>query len=412
MRFRVCGRGLVAVFVLAGLVRAADDDRIAKLEELVKAQAEMLKSQADMLKTQGKKLEALEQQQVQTAKGTPAQQVDKALARTPVSASVLAPDKPAIKGTGLSFAGEFLYWTAQGEDNVIAYQAGLPGLTLGDAKRLDLGWSPGFRLGLDYQLPYDGWDLGLSYTYFRSDAETTLGGNGTEFFFIPGSGQFLALLDGMDAGRVDAKRNLSYDHFDVELGRKSKLTDSLSVRFMGGPSFVSIKDERQTNYFDGEASGGPSTIVPPYDGTTYGLMGRNSTESFLYGLRLGADGEMKLPHGFALNAKVAGALYAGKSKHHTLSASDGDRDGVVDPVEVVVDSNNDYFKLIPAVEFEGGVSWERKLLDSLNFKVFAGYQFRNYFGLLERQIDNGFFTTQQQKDLGFQGLVFRVRLDF
>jgi hypothetical protein len=382
---------VLACLVLVGATRAADDERFKELE---------------------KRLNAVEKQNADLKSAQKQQQIDGSVGRAIAKVgggAVLAADRPDIKGVGLSFTGEYLYWNVQRSKDVIAQwsdQNGLPpfGAT-GNTEQGSFDWGSGFRLGLNYQLPYDGWDVGAAYTYFRTDGKRSIVDADTAdaiFLQVPAIGPGNTFFPGW-ADRVTSSRKFSYDKFDLELGRNSKLTDSLSLRLHAGPSFSWIDMDTDVNYY--------GINFPGWNGTTYGFHHNNTVEASLYGLRIGADGEMKLKHGLSLVAKASGALYAAETKYRTREAYDLDGDGAVDTNEHWADTKMDDHRIIPAVDFEAGVAWEKKINDNLNFKVYAGYQFTNYFGLYERRA-LGADATEVNSDIGMHGMVLRVHLDF
>jgi hypothetical protein len=328
--------------------------------------------------------------------------------------AVLAPDQPDIKGIGLSFTGEYLYWKAEGVHNTFAYvnnNLPLSPLGLGEAKDVNTDWSSGFRLGLAYKLPYDGWEIGADYTFYRADGENSVKNDPTVNPFSGITPAFTpALLGGPGFWTVAAKEDFSFDRFNVEIGRKSKLSDTLSVRFFGGPSVVWLD-------VDAKVKALPYGSTPPFS-NGLGYYYKTNMESTLYGVRAGADGEMKLKQGFSFVGKAAGSLLIGDLDVSEKYGYDADGNGAVGPGEAFGDTKHTFSHIVPAIELEAGVAWEKKLLDGLNFKVFAGYQFSQYFNALERidapywPVNYGPAAADRAMNLGLHGLVFRLKLDF
>jgi len=136
---------------------------------------------------------------------------------------------------------------------------------------------------------------------------------------------------------------------------------------------------------------------------------------------------LKLKHGFSISGKAAGSLLTGEL---SLSEDSGlSTGGPIEPGDIRTSARNSFYHVVPAVELEAGVSWERKLLDKLNLKVFLGYQFSEFFGgsqSLDAQpiffaADDdlnplygarGRTALDRPIDIGIHGLVFRIKLDF
>jgi hypothetical protein len=387
---------LVALFAICSLTLNAADNEIEQLKQMIKAQ--------------NAKIEKLEK--AQGASSTTAM-VDKAVGSR--GACYLAPDRPDITGVGLSFTGEYLYWKTNATQNTYAYLGdGLAGPSnLGKAQNIDTDWSSGFRLGMDYKLPYDGWNIGADYTYYRADGEDSVtvpvaNFPGSVIFPANSFGPFGGGIFG-PVGHARADAEFSFDRVNVEIGRNTKLSETLSVRFFGGASVLWFDAESEQSFY---ALGLPVAGL----GEAYNKV---EAEAMYFGIRAGLDAEMKLKHGFSLLGKAAGSLLTGELDTSTLSAADAGRDGVLTRPEVFGNTKNSSPRLVPGLELEAGVAWEKKLLDNLNLKLFLGYQFSDYIGAGERlDADLPLFAgingsvNDRENNLMLHGLVFRVKLDF
>ncbi|MCW8132437.1 MAG: hypothetical protein KIS92_18965 [Planctomycetota bacterium] len=412
----------IALAVVAGSVRAeSSDERIKKLEELVKAQAarlEMLekKEAAAQAKATDIKLDAT----IQRA-------IDKAVAANAGTGSkygggFLAPDEPDVKGHRLFFTGEYTYTKVQKGDTAYAYRnvpgsldvlgGGLTGLASGDAENTELDWAHGFRVGMGYRLPYDGWDLYASYQHMDASSETstkepdpTAPGFGflyTPYFSIP------------FAFTAKAKQDFNYNKVNLEVGRRFKVSKTLSMRVFGGPSIVWFDDTDQFQYW---GSSGFIPILPPFDGVTRGAEFKRDTNDFLYGIRFGAEGDFKLGKGVSVYGKAAGSLLTGKQEHRTFRAMDSDildvADGTFSAAEILQDTKSEFHNVVPAIELAAGVNYERKINENFLLKFSLGYEFSNYFNVIERTDSLILLRGNAQKsDLGMHGFVFKVKLDF
>lgn len=95
-------------------------------------------------------------------------------------------------------------------------------------KMLVFEWTPGFRVGLGYNMEYDGWDMQLFYTRFQSNTKAKTSGNVTPAFIasVP------ALYGSYEAGALDW--TLRFNIFDFSLGRSFWVSQDLSLRPMIG----------------------------------------------------------------------------------------------------------------------------------------------------------------------------------
>lgn len=92
---------------------------------------------------------------------------------------------------------------------------------------VDFDWTPGFRIGVGYQMNHDAWDTQFSYTRFHTqannDAESD-GPNVESIFF--GS----KILNVGKYNTAKLKLNLGYDMIDWDLGRSFCWSEALVLR--------------------------------------------------------------------------------------------------------------------------------------------------------------------------------------
>jgi len=394
------GLPLLAVLAVCSFALNAADSEIEQLKQMIKAQ--------------NAKIEKLERTQGASQASA---SVDKAIGSK--GACYLAPDRPNIEGVGLSFTGEYLYWKSTATENTYAFLGGVDAVgdpaNLGHAKDINTDWSHGFRLGLDYKLPYDGWNIGADYTYYRADGEdsvtVTAADNAAGTYLYPA---FVYNATGMPPavvfGHAKSTADLDFDRVNFEIGRNTKISETLSVRFFGGASVIWVDAKTQQSFYD--------TTAPVLG---LGYHHTASAEANYYGIRAGLDAEMKLKYGFSLLGKAAGAMLVGDLETSTIAGLDANADGVLARNETSGNTKNSAYRVVPGLELEAGVAWERKILDGLNLKVFLGYQFSDYIGAMERlEADypaNGTWNgnnrvVNRESDLVLHGVVFRLKLDF
>lgn len=415
-------RQFLLVAMLLGLfgsvVQAAEnsDERIKKLEDLVKAQAarlEMLekKDAAAQARAADIKLDAT----VQRA-------IDKAVAASSgtgakYNSAFLAPDEPDVKGHRLFFTGEYTYTKVQKGDTTYAYHNSPNGggfifgpgsFAAGKAENTELDWSHGYRFGLGYRLPYDGWDLNVTYQHMESDSQTSTAvdsSTGANFLYTP---DFMLPCD-----QALARQDFEYSKVNIEIGRRSKLTKTLSMRVFGGPSLVWLNDQDKFQFWDN--TGLFLGLFPAFDGVNRGAEVKRDSDEFLYGIRVGAEGDLKLKYGLGVYGKAAASLLTGNQKQRTFRAIDNldAPDGSFSAIEVLQDTKSEFHQVVPVVEVGAGVSWTHKINENFNLRVDMGYEFTNYFNVIERTDALIILRGNREKsDLGMHGLVFKVKLDF
>lgn len=406
--------GLAAICLLASVCRAADDQdaRIRKLEELVKAQAAKLevlekKEAASQARAAEIKLDATIQRAIDKAVSASAQTGGK------YGGAFLSADEPDVKGHRLYFTGEYTYTKVQKGNTTYAYHnapnsldVGLTGtnpIGVGEAINNELDWAHGYRLGAGYRLPYDGWDLYASYQHMSASSQSATSVDssaGTPFLYLP---DFI-----LPVNTARSKLDFEFNKVNFELGRRSKLTKTLSMRVFGGPSIVWFSDKEMDQYWD---SG--ELFFPAFDGVGRGVERKLDTHALLYGIRFGAEGDFKLGKGVSIYGKAAGSLLTGNQKHDSFRAIDFTQDGTFQNFEVIQDTHTEFHQIVPALEVAAGVGYERKLNENFNLKLNLGYEFSNYFNVLESTTALILLRGEREKyDMGMHGIVFRVKLDF
>lgn len=406
--------GLVLVLALCAVtVRAADDDAAWKAQ--VQAELKALREQNAALQ---KRVDASESRGKEIKMGADVQKaIESAVAKAGTGAkyggkAYLDYDRPDIKGTGLVFTGELLYFkpVQSGQEYALLRSAtGGTNTHVGKVKEVELDWEAGFRLGLGYRLPYDGWDVGASYTYFRSDATSTTTA-------APGSGLVAAVLPAPDLGSaaefVDLARanlELKLDSVDVLFGRSYKPSETTSVKLYGGFTGSWIEDELSVSYFN--LNGATPTTAG------YGYEWREKIDFTGYGIKVGASGDWKLKYGLSLFGRAEAALLSGSFDIRHYEALDLNNNRIAESGEIQHDSKQTTNRLVPEVVLAAGVAWNHKLNDRLNLKVSAGYEMTNYFNFISRSgrtddVADASARFDNSGNLGLHGFVFKIKLDF
>ncbi|MBI5273523.1 MAG: hypothetical protein HY860_00525, partial [Chlamydiales bacterium] len=92
---------------------------------------------------------------------------------------VCAPGVPFLEKESIFFLFDLLYWHARANGTTFCYKAKLPlGINPieGQTQDIKFGWNLGLRVGGIYNLPHDGWNLTLFYTYFNTNKSNNVDG--------------------------------------------------------------------------------------------------------------------------------------------------------------------------------------------------------------------------------------------
>jgi hypothetical protein len=239
----------------------------------------------------------------------------------------------------------------------------------------------GFRAGLGYRLPGDGWEIGLEYTYLFTDSTRTekapLGGT----LFVTLAQPPMGFLEADTA----AARNLFlYNVLDLVVGRRFSVGESTSLWLGGGGRFAWIKQE----------------LTAAYDGATVSQASISSPIDFDgYGLRVGGEGQWNISEKLSLFAKAFGSLVVGDFDTSLLQTR-----GAGTTTDV---SLSDHFrKVVPVAELGVGLGWQG---EAFRFRV--GYELTNWFGLVDSPdlVNELNKPSRRTSDLSIDGLAIEVQ---
>jgi hypothetical protein len=325
---------------------------------------------------------------------------------------------------------EWLYWKPSGEE----LEYGITKFTNTDISTIppstytrshtdnvDFKWDSGFRLGIGYNFPCDGWDLVLNWTYFRGKAHDktfstapVLSGTTT----VSSGTLFVPTWTGVDfpgpISFASAHWKVNLNLVDLELGRAFFASPCLTLRPHVGFRYASIDQKYDLSYL---ATG---DLVPTIRFTDRINM-KNDFAGL--GLRMGLDTNWDLGCGFGIYFGGAAALIYGdldvrqSEFFNDLTTAVGDQ----------LITQRDHKRSLKAnTEFNIGVQWAKPIncnRQSLLFRIgyehqifFAQNKFRNF---VNRFTDLTDYNTSRHDiwrsnggDLGFHGFTFLAQICF
>ena len=329
----------------------------------------------------------------------------------------------------------------------------------------------GFKVGLGYNMPYDGWDLYLNWTHFRAkndfdccedcdecdECDSDCGGcdvcqpcspcidDSCPNIMFPVTVDFAANPIPLGAWDCDAfsRWKLHIDMLDLDLGRAFYVSKALSLRPFAGLRGLWIRQQQDNVYLGMQAA--PKYLVPAASGATANSSlapGSFNTPNVTYlveneekfrgvGPRVGMDTMWSFGRGFGLYACGAISLIYGRlDVEHEESYTLGEPTSPCDD-ECECECE------IPVLEIEGnegrckrqwftravtditlGLSWDRQLGNNDRYHLgFAlGWEHHMFFGLnqflrFHDKLEQGSMTTNQG-DLATQGWTLSGRFDF
>jgi hypothetical protein len=242
-----------------------------------------------------------------------------------------------------------------------------------------------FRVGAGYRLPEDNWDIGFIYTYLHDDEGAALrapaGGQLFATQTHPGTVEF--------ANTAGADATLSYNVYDMEIGRSMDVSQHLSIRPFGGLRFADINQNFTVVYNGADANRDIVGSRIKFDGA---------------GLRAGGQADWKVLEHISLYGRAAGSLMVGD---FNVNQTEFNNNGTT-PLTNVQQS---YRKITPVMEMGVGVAYHTD-----HFRVSVGYEVTNWFNLVDTPsfVDDVHQGKYQRNvsDLGVDGLAVKAEVTY
>ncbi len=312
-------------------------------------------------------------------------------------------------GYGVFVTGDALFWKAT-QDGLeyaidIPVASSLPPVQQnGKVKDLNFKWGWGFRAGIGYNLPYDGWDLYLNWTRFHhtssSHIERASGGT-LEPLWLPPTYTF---SNNVFANTAAARWRLQYDTLDLELGRSYFVSRALALRpFIGlRGAFIhqSIRYQftpQSFNFFN------PFTTK-----------GRNNFNAF--GLRAGVALNWFFNSQWSLFGNASATLAQGE--FDVALKMSAKRENPLRDAGNLLREKNSYHRVKTNLEAAVGLTWETYFC-SKRYHVALSLAYEVVQWINQNQLREAFFPQNflgtfvpHHGDLGLHGGTFAARFDF
>lgn len=312
------------------------------------------------------------------------------------------PARPVVKdGVDLWLQAEALYMhaTEDGLDFAIENDA-TSTFQHGHIKNAKYDWSWGFRVGAGYNMPHDGWDLFLNWTWFHCHNHHTTNAGTGEFLFgtlqIPNGS-----ATNFQATSAGTHQHLRLNLLDLEMGREFFVSKWLTVR-----PHVGLRGAWIRRHFEVEYAGGTA-------------LGVNELENEFHaryrgvGLRSGFDTQWGLGSGWSIFGQMAFSLLYGRHQMNTeenLEAPSG--------ATTLRGKVRNRLTMVRAMtDLALGLRWDHLFYDDrYRVRLQLGWEQHDLFGF-NRDIDfvddvvKGKFTSNRG-DLALSGVAFQARFDF
>ncbi len=300
-------------------------------------------------------------------------------------------------GWDLFIYGDLLIWQAHEANLPIAVKNKDMNFNLDNAsgKNLEFDWDLGFRVGLGYNLPHDGWDLNLTWLRLHSEAHHKLhvaNGQilwGSQEHPLDGSNGFV---------NIPARWHAQLNQIDLDLGREFYVGRFLTLRPHVGLRNTWLRQKLKVNYKE------------PVFLNTDELEIRKSNHWWGIGPEAGLDTQWMIGAGFSIYGNFTAAIEYG---FHKVKNRDED-----ETIETDLVKFHDSFRVShPILDMQLGMMWDQMFYrDRFHVGLHAGWEQHIYFSQNQFAyfIDDtsiGAFTTNNG-DLTYQGWTVGARFDF
>jgi hypothetical protein len=319
--------------------------------------------------------------------------------------------RPQVRdGFDVFVTGDWLIW--QAHENGLGYVVKnkgttLPNLSHSSIRDLHYDWDFGFRVGLGFNMPHDGWDIYANWTWFRDHAHGRQEASSTSSL-LPVWAMEDSFEPNTGATKSHAHWKLWLNMVDLELGREFFVSKWMTLRPFVGLRTGWIHQKLDIDYkhltVDGVLSATDDKYEVDMKNNYWGL-----------GLKGGLNSQWGLGAGFSFygNAAVS-LLYGFFHLHHNeeLVLLSGTSEEFI--------HNTQSFRVGRAIsELALGLRWDTMFAnDRCHFGIQGGWEHLMFFGqnqfqrFLGQTSSNVGSFVANQGDLTIQGWTLAARLDF
>lgn len=311
------------------------------------------------------------------------------------------PARPVVKdGTDLWLQAEALYMHATEDGMNYVINSHNSSFADGRVKNASYDWDWGFRVGVGYNMPHDGWDLLLNWTWFHSHEHHDDEADAGEFL-MPTTTNASNSQGNLLVTEANEHHHLHLNLVDLEMGREFFVSKWLTMR----PHFGLRAGWIHRN-FEVELEGGDAL-------TTNTLEDEFHNRYRGIGLRTGFDTQWGLGSGWSVYGQLAFSLLYGRQHLHgqeDLKATSGAE-------TEQLDVRNRWMMVRTMADVGLGIRWDHLFYDD-NYRVRfqLGWEEHVVFGF-NKDMDFVNSTirgklTNNRGDLAISGVAFQARFDF
>ncbi len=318
--------------------------------------------------------------------------------------------RPQVRdGADIFVYGDLLFWNAHenGLQVAVKNEGSISNLSDSETKTVHGKWNVGFRAGIGYNTPHDGWDLRLTWLRFTDHGHKNGHADEDDAIFptLVHPAELFFFSDA--ATKLKSRWHMRINQLDLDLGREFFVSKWLTLRPHFGIRTDWIRQKLEAEYnnlarvsllggLDSFASD-PNDIETEIKDRWWGI-----------GLEGGLDTQWGLGNGWSIFGDLSAAILYGF--HHMKYETDND-------IVEFVDMKDRYRVSHPILDLEMGVRWDNMFCnDRFHVGLQVGWEHHIYFSqnqfpVFVDDVSIGSFVSNQG-DLTFQGWTFSARFDF
>jgi hypothetical protein len=254
---------------------------------------------------------------------------------------------------------------------------------IGIIRSVDGNYDSGFRVGAGWRFVEEECDVMARYTYYHTAADDIAG--------APPGGKVFATLTHpstvMEVQSAVARNSVNFNLFDLEIGRRFDLGETLDLRVFAGPRYANVDQKLTVQYAGGDVITDDVHHCLCFDGA---------------GLRAGGETHWRILQHLGVYLRGSASLLTGRFCALRTETANG---------FAIVDISENYTRVIPMFDLGVGLSFQKG-----NWRVSAGYEFMNWFNMVDGTdfVDDAHPAKliRPVGSLGFDGVVFRAEVSF
>lgn len=295
------------------------------------------------------------------------------------------PARPVVKdGVDLFVTGEVLIWKATADDLDYAVQLDqvptFSNAKSGEGVHFKGKWNVGFRVGIGYNMPHDGWDLNLAWTRFNShskdsdDNDCNCVSNIFQPIYYPKDYNVDTDAGAPYVTEADGKYwRANLNIVDLELGREFFVSKWMTLRPFLGVRGAWLRQKTRFEYEGGNFFNTDLTTFLPGANADYVFMKNNH---WGVGLRAGMNTTWGLGAGVSLYGNCALSALWGKMKLTQTQTLEND---VTEATGVLTNFSDRFTVVRPVLDLAAGLRYDTLFADdSWGFGIWAGWE-QHYF---------------------------------